>query len=231
MGSKKTLFRYFLFFFFLSFLIFNWSKISWFFYPSYAFRVFSFYLFEKPKEEKFKSQEGEKNFKIENSSINGTKEEQKQEESVKAIGWQEEIYEKEDSIEIEKIKISAPLILVKKKEDVQNSLDRGVVLWPDSVFPGQKGQTIILGHSAPPNWPKIKYDWVFSNLNLLEKGDEIVIFFQKRKYTFTVEEKIFLNRGQELPKTDPEKSILFLISCWPPGKDLRRIAIEATLKS
>lgn len=207
MESKKILLRYFLFFFFLSLLILNWNKISWLFHPSYILRTISFYLFEKEKVEE---------------QIETIK---KEPEKV-----QEEIYEKEDSIEIEKIEISAPIVLVEKEVDVKKALDRGVVLWPNSSLPGQKGQTIILGHSAPPNWPKIKYDWVFSNLNLLEKGDEIVIFFQKRKYTFSVEEKIFLNRGQELPKTDPEKSILFLISCWPPGKDFRRIAIKAILK-
>jgi LPXTG-site transpeptidase (sortase) family protein len=181
-------------------LIFNWQKISWIFHPGYVLRTISFYLFEKGKTEKTQLTKEQKT---------------------------EEIYEKEDSIEIPKIKISAPLIVVGKEEEVKKALDRGVILWPGSALPGEKGQVIILGHSAPPNWPKIKYDWVFSNLNLLEKGDEIFVYFKKKKYAYRVEDKIFLNRGQELPKTDPERSVLFLISCWPPGKDFRRIAIEA----
>jgi LPXTG-site transpeptidase (sortase) family protein len=200
MDSKKVLLKYFLIFFLISFLIFNWQKISWIFHPGYVLRTVSFYLFEKERVKKVQP-EGEQKT--------------------------EEIYEKEDSIEIPKIKISAPLIIVGKEEEVKRALDRGVVLWPSSALPGEIGKIIILGHSAPPNWPKIKYDWVFSNLNLLEKGDEIFIYFKKRKYFYRVEDKIFLNRGQELPKTDPEKSVLFLISCWPPGKDLRRIAVEA----
>jgi len=205
MDSKKILLKYFLIFFLISFLIFNWQKISWIFHPGYVLRTVSFYLFEKGKTEKVQ---------------------QKEEQKIKEQKT-EEFYEKEDSIKIPKIKISAPLIVVGKEEEVKKALDRGVVLWPGSALPGEKGQVIILGHSAPPNWPKIKYDWVFSNLNSLEKGDEIFVYFKKKKYVYRVEEKIFLNRGQELPKTDPEKSILFLISCWPPGKDFRRIAIEA----
>ncbi len=200
MDSKKILLKYFLIFFLISFLVFNWQKIFWIFYPNYFFRVISFYFFEKEQ-----LKENQKNLK---QKI-------------------EEIYEKEDSIEIPKIKISAPLIIVEKEEEVKKALDRGVVLWPNSALPGQKGQTIILGHSAPPNWPKIKYDWVFSNLNLLEKGDEIIIYFKKKKHVYLVKDKIFLQRGQELPETDPEKTVLFLISCWPPGKDFRRIAVEA----
>jgi LPXTG-site transpeptidase (sortase) family protein len=205
MDSKKILLKYFLIFFLISFLIFNWQKISWIFHPGYVLRTVSFYLFEKGKTEKVQ---------------------QKEEQKIKEQKT-EEFYEKEDSIEIPKIKIFAPLIVVGKEEEVKKALDRGVVLWPSSALPGEKGQVIILGHSAPPNWPKIKYDWVFSNLNSLEKGDEIFVYFKKKKYVYRVEEKIFLNRGQELPKTDPEKTILFLISCWPPGKDFRRIAIEA----
>jgi LPXTG-site transpeptidase (sortase) family protein len=208
MDSKKILLKYFLIFFFISFLIFNWQKISWIFHPGYVLRTVSFYLFEKGKAEKVQ---------------------QKEEQKIKEQKT-EEFYEKEDSIEIPKIKISAPLIVVGKEEEVKKALDRGVVLWPGSALPGEKGQVIILGHSAPQNWPKIKYDWVFSNLNLLEKDDEILIYFRNKKNVYSVENKIFLNRGQELPKTDPEKSVLFLISCWPPGKDFRRIAIEAILK-
>jgi sortase A len=208
MDSKKILLKYFLIFFFISFLIFNWQKISWIFHPGYVLRTVSFYLFEKGKAEKVQ---------------------QKEEQKIKEQKT-EEFYEKEDSIEIPKIKISAPLIVVGKEEEVKKALDRGVVLWPGSALPGEKGQVIILGHSAPQNWPKIKYDWVFSNLNLLEKDDEILIYFRNKKYVYSVENKIFLNRGQQLPKTDPEKSVLFLISCWPPGKDFRRIAIEAILK-
>lgn len=207
MDYKKTLLRYFLFFFLISFLILNWSRISWVFHPTYISRVVSFYFFEEKKEEK----------KIENENSFQEKK-------------NEEIYEKEDSVEIAKINIVAPIVTVGREEEVKGALDRGVVLWPNSAKPGEKGQIIILGHSAPPNWPKIKYDWVFSNLNLLEKGDEIVIYFQKRKFLYLVEEKIFLNRGQELPKSDKEKSFLFLISCWPPGKDIKRIAILAAEK-
>jgi LPXTG-site transpeptidase (sortase) family protein len=85
-----------------------------------------------------------------------------------------------------------------------------------------------LGHSAPAGWPKIKYDWVFSRLNELSDGDEIFVYFENKKYTYQFSKKIFLEKGEELPSllTNSE-NILVLISCWPPGKDLRRIAVVA----
>lgn len=137
--------------------------------------------------------------------------------------------EKENSIEIPKISIEAPLVFIESaSQDVFNqALDRGVVHYPDSVLPGQKGQTTFLGHSAPPGWPKIKHDWVFSELNSLLYGDQVFIYFNDKKYTYYVKEKIFLDKGEELPDSELANSenVLILISCWPPGADHRRIAV------
>ena len=135
---------------------------------------------------------------------------------------------KENSLEIPKLNISAPLILVENESQAKLALNKGVVLYPYSVLPGKSGQTIILGHSAPANWPKIKYDWVFSRISELEENDEIFLYFNRQKFTFLVKNKIFLEKGGELPEDLTSfKNILILISCWPPGKDLRRIAVVA----
>ena len=112
---------------------------------------------------------------------------------------------------------------------MQKALNIGVVLFPDSVLPGESGQTIILGHSAPVGWPKIKYDWIFSRLNELTEGDEIIVYFNNRKYAYVVSRKVFLERGEEISEDGltNDENMVVLISCWPPGKDLRRIAVEA----
>ena len=149
----------------------------------------------------------------------------------KESSLESETIEKENSLEIPKIEVSAPLIFVEDPDKVHKTLDNGVVHYPDSVLPGEKGQTIILGHSAPPNWPDIKYDNVFTLLNELEKGDEIFIFFNHQKYNYSVERKIFLEKGEEIPENilTNSNNMLILISCWPPGKDYRRIAVQAEL--
>jgi len=221
MDFKKIFLKYFILFFLAVFLIFNWGRISWIFHPGYLSRVISFYLFEKKEkpniEEKEKIELG-KTGKIE--SIEGKTQELK-------VQPKEELFQKEDSVEIPKIGISAPLRKVEREQEIKKELDKGVVLWPGSALPGEKGQTIILGHSAPPNWPKIKYDWVFSKINLLQQGDLVIVYFKKKKHLYSVQRKIFLAKGEKLPTTDPQKSVLFLISCWPPGKDFKRIAVEA----
>jgi len=135
--------------------------------------------------------------------------------------------EKPDSIEIPKIQITAPLVFVASAEKsvFSAALDRGVVHYPDSALPGEKGQIIFLGHSAPPGWPKIKHDWVFSELNDLVSGDEINIYFNKQQYTYHVNEKVILDKGEDLPENITDG--LILLTCWPPGADKRRMAVIA----
>ena len=202
----KKLWKAFAFLFLIMLLLFNWSDISWIF----NYRVISGFfsdIFERKE-------------MVQNNSTNNV-----------ILEDQGEYYDKENSLEITKIEISAPLVFSQSAEqtDLQEALDTGVVLFPDSVLPGESGQTIILGHSAPAGWPKIKYDWVFSRLNELVEGDEVIVYFNNRKYAYVVSRKVFLEKGEELSQDGltNDGNMLVLISCWPPGKDLRRIAVEA----
>ena len=142
--------------------------------------------------------------------------------------------EKEDSIEIPKIEVVAPLVFVDSLEitEIKKGLDLGVVHFSDSVLPGEVGQTIILGHSAPPNFPNIKYYWVFVRIEELIEGDEVFVFFNNRKYQYIVKQKFFLEKGEEIPQDSltNNTNVLLLISCWPPETAARRIAVQAELK-
>lgn len=159
----------------------------------------------------------------------------------RSIGEEEETkmiegdYKKEihsDSIEILKLGVKAPLFIGESqdKDVLEKNLLKGAVYFPSSALPGENGQTIILGHSAPANWPKTNYDWIFSNISKLESGDEINIYYKNNKYSYTVKEKMILEKGQDVPKplTNYE-NVLLLVSCWPPGQDSQRIAVRAEL--
>ena len=141
--------------------------------------------------------------------------------------------EKSNSLEIPSIDITAPLI-VSQNENLDAliaDLDKGAILYPQSAYPGQKGQTIILGHSAPPGWPKIKHDWIFSDLTTLVNGDRVNIFFNNRQYVYEIIGNEILEIGQEISINleDRENNTLVLVSCWPPGKNYKRIAVRARL--
>ena len=141
--------------------------------------------------------------------------------------------EKKDSIEIPQINISAPIIFSRSADTgaLTKDLDSGVVYYPGSVSPEESGQIIILGHSAPPNWPNIKYDWVFTGINNLNIGDQIILHIDHKQYTYKVVEKNIIQVGQDVQshRLNGENNILTLISCWPPGKNYKRIAVDAEL--
>lgn len=136
-----------------------------------------------------------------------------------------------DMITIPKINITAPIITAATgdSEVVTNLLDSGVVLYPGSAPFGQTGQTVILGHSAPEGWPKIKYEWVFSKINELESGDMVVITYNFETRYYEVAGKSVVTPQSGVPKATVEGNSLMLVSCWPPGKDLKRIAVEAQI--
>ncbi len=216
MKEVKKLFRYFIFIFLVVFLVINWNEVSWVFNYKVIFGFISDFFHK------------EQTLAETNKEINDENNAKPNTELKKEIKF--EYSEKENSIEIPKIGVLAPLIFDKGLDDkgVYKAMDRGAVLYPKSALPGEPGQTIILGHSAPPNWPKVKYDWIFSQLNDLEVGDKIFVYFEKKKYSYLVKNKIFLERGEELPQDLTNfDNMLILISCWPPGKDIKRIAVVA----
>jgi len=136
-------------------------------------------------------------------------------------------------ISIPAIDVYAPISFTQSKsQNVFSSLlNVGVLHYPDSALPGEKGTSIILGHSAPPNWPKIRYDSVFNNLQNLKLGSEVLIDYQGQVYKYTVKNTFFVKAGQDLsPFLTFDRSMLLLVSCWPPGKNLQRIVVEAELK-
>jgi len=143
--------------------------------------------------------------------------------------------DKQNTLEVPKISISVPIIFSSsaEKDSLMKDLDSGVVYYPGSVYPGQTGQIVILGHSAPVGWPKIKHDWVFSDLEKLNVGDEILIDLNNKQYKYIVKQKDIIKRGADVPADGSAltNNVLTLISCWPPGKDYQRIAVQAELQN
>jgi len=207
----KRLWKAFIFFFLLAFLIINWSDVS---------RIFTYF-----------------NYRVVYASITEPSPETlNNEESYEDSDFRNADKEK-NTIEIPKIGIEAPIVFLIEKternsEDFEEALKKGVLYYPDSTLPGEKGTGIILGHSAPPEWPKINYDWVFTDLNKLEAGDIIHLYFNQHQYDYKVRNKFFLEKGEDIPsfQSADSKSVLILLSCWPPGKDQKRIAVEAILE-
>lgn len=139
---------------------------------------------------------------------------------------------KKDHVQISEIGIEAPIISPGSEEDLGGALGRGVVLLPEGASPGGKGSSILLGRSAPPSWPGIRHDWVFSDLDQLEPGDRVEVAYEGCFYVFEVQKEEILKKGDEIPPrlTRRDDPVLVLIGCWPPGRNYKEVAIVAELK-
>lgn len=213
-------FKIFVLLFFTSFIAINWNDVSWIF--NYRVTSSLFYDFFNPYQ--VSGAVANKN------GINGREELFSAANLIERNG---QYVQKNNFIEIPKIGISAPLIIgggVDEKIMAEN-LNNGTVLYAGSSLPGENGQTVILGHSAPAGWPKIKYDWVFSEINNLDIDDKIVLNFNNKRHIYRVIGQKIIEKGQEIEVSDlsENNNTLVLISCWPPGKNYKRIAVRAEL--
>lgn len=136
------------------------------------------------------------------------------------------------SIVIPKIGASARILAnvdPSNEDDFIPKLLEGVAHAQGSVFPGIKGNTYIFAHSADNFWDAGRYNAIFYLLKDLEEGDEIVIFYQGKRYNYYVtgsqivepEEVHFITEA----KTGVEQ--LVLQTCWPPGTAWKRLLVFA----
>jgi len=202
-----------------SFLIINWNDVSWVFNYKEVSGIISDFLNPYPT--------------IDASSINDIYFYPNHSQNTgQTINEGKTAYtDKQNTLEVSKLGISIPIIFSQNtdKTAIMKDLDSGVVYYPGSVYPGQIGQIVILGHSAPMGWPKIKHDWVFSDLNNLSAGDIILIDLNNKQYKYIVKQKTIIGKGADIPEYGFTKNVLTLVSCWPPGKDYQRIAVQAEL--
>jgi len=222
-GTKKIL-KAALLIYLASFLIINWNDVSWIFNYKEISGLVSDFFNPYPS--------------IDASTINAYFY-PNHSDNIEPLQFIKDIKtnytDKQNTLEIPKISISVPIIFSTSadKESLMKDLDSGVVYYPGSVYPGQTGQIVILGHSAPPGWPKIKHDWVFTDLDKLTIGDTILIDLNNKQYTYIVKQKTIIKKGADVPtdSLSANNNVLILISCWPPGKDYQRITVEAVLQN
>ena len=216
----KTMGKLFFLVFVLSFLVLNWSDVSWFLNLNTApylirEKIQSISLFDREKEDKPEKEE------------NG-------EEDVDLA-----LYCQDDKITLPSIDISVPVVEAggTTPEEYKDALERGVLHFPGTSYPGERGMTVLLGHSAPLDYPEIDYVWVFSKISQLEEGDRIEVCFNNKLTVYTVidEErgKKVYEVGEDVPSLYPieeEKKEVVLMSCWPPGDNTNRIGVRGVVK-
>ncbi|MFA5743078.1 MAG: class E sortase [Candidatus Paceibacterota bacterium] len=215
--ANKRYIKFFAVFYLIAIFALNWNQISWAINFKFLTNAAESFFVESGKF--FYSEKKANNTQAVNST--GT---------IVVASREEDIIQKEDSLVIEKIGMEAPLVTSPSDsvEDVEASLKKGVMIYPNSSLPSEKGTTIILGHTAPVNWPRVNYYGIFNRLDEIQKGDQLLVYFQGRQYVYIVARQFLVNPGDQLvPSLTNYENVLFLSTCWPPNVGDHRIIIEA----
>ena len=146
----------------------------------------------------------------------------------------------ENRIIIPKIWKNIPLVDIKNRTVTWQSelndifmkeLEKWVIRYPGSVKPWEIWNSFIFWHSS--NFPWVNWDFndVFSTLNNVNFWDEIIVYYNQKKYTYTIKQKTVISPGNvSIFKWNKTKAQVMIMTCWPIWTTLNRLVVTWELK-
>jgi LPXTG-site transpeptidase (sortase) family protein len=114
------------------------------------------------------------------------------------------------------------------EEDIQKSLQDGVVHYPGTAKPGQAGNFFVTGHSSYFPWDPGQYKSVFARLHNLNVGDEYWVFYNGDRHRYVIQSEKEIKPSDVTVLDQPSgKRISTLMTCTPVGTTLRRLILIA----
>ncbi len=147
-------------------------------------------------------------------------------------------------VSIPSLSIEAPVIRLprtywdafeweKLEIQMQEALTRGVIAYPHSAEPGQKGSLILVGHSSPPHAAaaKSEYGRVFADVPTLRAGDAIILQKGGAVFRYIVRDAVIVPaEDTSILKQQSKRKLLTLITCYPVGTTDERFVVTAELE-
>jgi len=110
------------------------------------------------------------------------------------------------------------------------ALEGGVAQLLGSAKPGEGSNIFIFGHSSYYWYKPGDYKKIFATLDKLKEGDEIIIWYNKKEYKYSVSEtKIVRPDEVDVLKPTTQEQVS-LMTCWPPNTILKRLIVIGKLK-
>lgn len=98
-----------------------------------------------------------------------------------------------------------------------------------TAYPGLGGTTYLFAHSTDNFWSVGRYNAVFYLLNKMEAGDDVVVFFNGKRFNYIVSETKVVN-SNDTHYIDSFLGLgerVILQTCWPPGTAWKRLLVFA----
>jgi len=121
-------------------------------------------------------------------------------------------------LQIPRINQDVPVV----EGDGPEQLKKGVGHAIYSANPGEVGNVVLSAHND------IQGE-IFRDLDQLEEGDLVILFSERKSYTYVVEDVLIVEPHQVEFLESTDESIATLISCYPYRVDNKRIIVIANL--
>jgi LPXTG-site transpeptidase (sortase) family protein len=137
------------------------------------------------------------------------------------------------SLVIPAIGVNAPIIANVNPADAlayKAALLTGVAHAATSMLPDQNGTVYLFSHSTNYDWFVKDLNAVFYLLKNLKQGDNIVLIYKGKEYTYSLRETKIVaptDVSYLVPQTGTKS--LILQTCWPPGSVSQRLLVFADL--
>ncbi len=145
----------------------------------------------------------------------------------------------ENRILIPKIGKNVPLVDVNiDNKDIKNidnifmnELSKWVIRHPKTWMPWKEWNVFIFWHSSNYPWIKWDYNDVFALLDNLYFWDEVIIYYNQKKYVYIIKEKKVIKPwNNKILSREEWKKELTLMTCWPVWTTLNRLIVIWELK-
>ncbi len=161
------------------------------------------------------------------------------ENSAKKMFGEMLVYPADNRVILPRIGKNVPLISVPDNKNwrqlektIQKGLQNGVVVHPISREPGNMGNFFLTGHSSYYAWDKGRYKDVFALLHEIKAGDEAIVYWKGKKYTYVLSKsKIVPPTEVSVLKQPNDRSMITLMTCTPVGTNKNRLIWTGDLVS
>ncbi|MDP2691986.1 MAG: sortase [Candidatus Gracilibacteria bacterium] len=126
---------------------------------------------------------------------------------------------------IPKIHLLAPVHSNTQKDQIQETLEKGIISLKDDLHPGQ---TILFGHSSDYTWNENPYSTIFTLLPILQAGDHIQILKENQTQEYIVEKTVITDPELTGLASEQGSEKLILSTCYPLGFTSQRFNVIAT---
>jgi LPXTG-site transpeptidase (sortase) family protein len=117
------------------------------------------------------------------------------------------------------------------EDQIRSSLLQGVVHYPGTAEPGERGNVFLTGHSSNLFWEISSYNTVFALLPKIQVGDDIYITHNQTEYHYRVTETKEVTPQDVSILAQGTDQKMTLMTCTPVGTALKRFVATAKLQN